>query len=494
MTTMMFKKGALSFCFVLISCLCSACSMPHCPPHDYQVENRVEATCTQDGSVTYKCDKCGDEYTETIEATGHTPGPEATTTSPQVCLVCGAVLHEKLTEAPVIVADALAINYFAGASTSFCKTPIDTQVHSKYTLPTQRYYDADPTSQVAKPLDLDISIPIQEFYTHDIYSVYRLATEDGKTFTTPNGFKVKFDIETIETKAVSELFAAANGDFLDNFETPDALKIVRMYQSSAQFGGIYEVVDFSNSYIEIQRDEDSANAKRISLWDNGRETFRTELEITDENGSLFYGEGTYRILFKYSMAWVTNPTSAVYDANGNVCYPYGLINDQYDYFYVTITDEQDGILVPEDFGEQEELFYQLRADTVIENGGELFLPSGGTICFKDGIKLYADHILEVVSGEYYFNGKRLDKFSFELYRYDFDSDSGLDGTDPYVLYQEINLLDLLDGTNLFEISLNKDPQLRERPCRMVVTSDFVDESTGQVITTQQSYIFTFDWE
>ena len=471
----------------------SACSISQCPPHDYQVESRVAATCTQEGSVTYKCDKCGDEYTEAIEATGHTPGPEATTTSPQVCLVCGAVLHEKLTEAPVIVADALAINYFAGTSTSFCKTPIDTQVHSKYTLPTQRYYDSSAI-QLANPLDLDISIPIQEFYTHDIYSVYRLATEDGKTFTTPNGFKVKFDIETIETMGVDKLFAAANGDFLDNFEIPEALKIVRVYQSSARFGGIYEVVDFANSYIEIQRDEDSANANRISLWDNERETFRTELEITDENGSLFYGEGTYRILFKYSMAWVTQPTSAVYDADGNVCYPYGLINDQYDYFYVTITDEKDGILVPDGYDGEEELFYQLRAETVTDDGGELFLPSSGTIYFGDEVKFYVDNILNFENGNYYFKGKRLNKFSFELYRYDYDSDTGLDGTDPYIFYDKKDLMQLLNGGGLFEIVLSKDPQLRNRPCRIVVTSEFFDESSSQIITTQQTYLFTFDWE
>ena len=482
--------------FIMIS-ICSigfaACAvLQH--EHNYQVINEIEATCTQDGSVTYKCDKCGDEYTETIAATGHTPGPEATATSPQVCLVCGAILNEKLIPAPVIVENALAINYYAGSATSLCETRIDTQVHSKYTLPTQMYYDGDPTSQVAKPLDLDISIPIQEFYTHDIYSVYRLATEDGKTFTTPNGFKAKFDIETIETKAVSELFAASKGDFLDNFETPKALKIVRMYQSSAQFGGIYEVVDFANSYIEIQRDEDSANAKRIFLWDNERETFRTEVEITATNNKLFYEEGTYRILFKYSMAWVTNPTSAVYDADGNACYPYGLINDQYDYFYVTITDEKDGILVPDGYDGEDELFYQLRAETVTDDGGELFLPSRGTIHFGDEVKFYVDNILNFENGNYYFKGKRLNKFSFELYRYDYDSDTGLDGTDPYIFYDKKDLMQLLNGVGLFEVVLSKDPQLRNRPCRIVVTSEFFDENSAQIITTQQTYLFTFDWE
>ena len=37
--------------------------------HKY-TSTRVEATCTQNGKITYKC-SCGDSYTETIKATGH---------------------------------------------------------------------------------------------------------------------------------------------------------------------------------------------------------------------------------------------------------------------------------------------------------------------------------------------------------------------------------------------------------------------------------------
>ena len=194
------------------------------------------------------------------------------------------------------------------------------------------------------------------------------------------------------------------------------------------------------------------------------------------------------------MAWVTNPTSAVYDADGNACYPYGLINDQYDYFYVTITDEKDGILVPDEYDGEEELFYQLRAETVTEDGGELFLPSSGTIHVGDEVKFYVDNILNFENGNYYFKGKRLNKFSFELYCYDYDSDTGLDGTDPYIFYDKKNLMQLLNGSGLFEIILSKDPQLRNSPCRIVVTSEFFDENSAQIITTQQTYLFTFDWE
>lgn len=482
---------------IIIGALCSslftACGSKKCH-HDYQVIDGVAVTCAEDGWTTYECAKCGDTYTQEYKAKGHNPGPEATTDLPQVCLNCGVVLHEKLQPGTAVTVRSLAINHYAGVTSSYCITPIDTQIHSKYTLPTQRYYASNPINTTAKPLDLDVSVPIQEFYTHDIYSVYRLGTDDGKTFTTPNGFKVKFNFETIESKSVEDLSVSSSGDFLENYENPAALKIVRLYQSSDYYGGIFLIVDFSDSYIEIEKDGDSAHAKRISLWDNQKNTVRTEVGISDANSRLFYEEGTYRILFKYNIAWATDPTSAVYDKDGKTCYPYGLINDQYDYFYVKITNEKDGVLVPENYGTTNELFYQLRVDSVNGDSNKLFLPSNGTIKFGDKIKLYVDNVLNFQDGDYSFKGNRLDKFTLALYRYDYDSDTGTDSADPYVFYEEKNLMPLLSGDDTFEIVLTKNPQLRGYQCKMVVTCELFDFGKSQVIKTQQTYIFTFDWE
>ena len=50
--------------------------------HDY-AETTVPATCTENGSVTHTCTRCGNSYTETLPATGHTytvSGSEATCT------------------------------------------------------------------------------------------------------------------------------------------------------------------------------------------------------------------------------------------------------------------------------------------------------------------------------------------------------------------------------------------------------------------------------
>lgn len=42
--------------------------------HDYKLTSST-ATCTEAGVETYMCTKCGDSYTESVPATGHTPSP-----------------------------------------------------------------------------------------------------------------------------------------------------------------------------------------------------------------------------------------------------------------------------------------------------------------------------------------------------------------------------------------------------------------------------------
>ncbi|MBE6942679.1 MAG: leucine-rich repeat domain-containing protein [Ruminococcaceae bacterium] len=52
-----------------------------------------EPTCKEPGTMTYTCRYCGMTKEETIIAlTTHTPGPPATSTTDQVCTVCGTVL------------------------------------------------------------------------------------------------------------------------------------------------------------------------------------------------------------------------------------------------------------------------------------------------------------------------------------------------------------------------------------------------------------------
>ena len=52
------------------------------------------AVCDHDGVIEYACVNCTYTERKPIPAPGHTPGPEATCTDPQLCAVCGAVLAQ----------------------------------------------------------------------------------------------------------------------------------------------------------------------------------------------------------------------------------------------------------------------------------------------------------------------------------------------------------------------------------------------------------------
>ena len=86
----------------------------------------TEPTCTEDGVMTYTCTVCGDTYTESIEATGHTAGDavienkvEATCTeegsydSVVYCTVCGTELSRE-----TITVEALGHSYNDGIVTT----------------------------------------------------------------------------------------------------------------------------------------------------------------------------------------------------------------------------------------------------------------------------------------------------------------------------------------------------------------------------------------
>ena len=87
---------------------CSVCGdrveeeIPEEHTHFYEEVSRVEASCIEAGSVTYKCTGCEDTYTDSIEAIGHIAGEwevivEATYTTEGTqekhCTVCGELLE-----------------------------------------------------------------------------------------------------------------------------------------------------------------------------------------------------------------------------------------------------------------------------------------------------------------------------------------------------------------------------------------------------------------
>ena len=74
--------------------------------HTYEKTGETAPTCTQDGSITYTCTECGDSYTETVPATGHSY--DAVVTAPTcteegyttyTCETCGDSYTADVTEA-----------------------------------------------------------------------------------------------------------------------------------------------------------------------------------------------------------------------------------------------------------------------------------------------------------------------------------------------------------------------------------------------------------
>ncbi|MCM1190388.1 MAG: hypothetical protein NC541_13975 [bacterium] len=76
--------------------------------HHYLVTEQTPPSCTEEGSVTYRCEDCQDTYTQTLPATGH--DAEATTVEPTylnygytsyTCTVCGKTWRDSFVEKPV---------------------------------------------------------------------------------------------------------------------------------------------------------------------------------------------------------------------------------------------------------------------------------------------------------------------------------------------------------------------------------------------------------
>lgn len=78
--------------------LCGVCGgiLTEALGHDY-THTVTQPTCSEQGFTVHSCVRCDHAYRDTFtEATGHTPGEEATCTASRLCVTCGEVLVEAL--------------------------------------------------------------------------------------------------------------------------------------------------------------------------------------------------------------------------------------------------------------------------------------------------------------------------------------------------------------------------------------------------------------
>lgn len=88
--------------------------------HAYEVTDTKEPACTEKGSTTYTCSRCGDTYVEEADALGHQKGDWTVTKEPGLfskgekvitCTVCGEVLETEVVKqtCPLPLAAVIAI-------------------------------------------------------------------------------------------------------------------------------------------------------------------------------------------------------------------------------------------------------------------------------------------------------------------------------------------------------------------------------------------------
>ena len=86
--------------------VCTVCgeTLRSASEHSYETEVITKVTCTVDGKIKYTCAGCGDSFTETVEAQGHTevilPGKDVTCeddglTEGKKCSGCGEILVDQ---------------------------------------------------------------------------------------------------------------------------------------------------------------------------------------------------------------------------------------------------------------------------------------------------------------------------------------------------------------------------------------------------------------
>lgn len=78
---------AAATCTKPSSCKLCGLSIGSALGHNYIISNKTQATCTTAGKITYTCEKCGDQYADSITASGHN-FLAATCDNPKTCSVC----------------------------------------------------------------------------------------------------------------------------------------------------------------------------------------------------------------------------------------------------------------------------------------------------------------------------------------------------------------------------------------------------------------------
>ena len=437
--------------------------------HNYSdLEVIASATCTQTGLNMYHCtrDGCSESYTEITPKISHIPSGNATIYDACVCTMCKTTLQPKLDH-------ELGINYNYGYASDYHTTAVNTQDRTGYDLGYYDYYStAVPLPGSA--ITFNESMSLQDFYTHNLLTAKTATTNNGKHFYVDGGFKVSFAFQTLADQLYDDggMNIIKFSDFTDQFENDSILKLVKEGKSSDKFYTIYQVVDFAYSSIEISRliDGEYVTVATVSTVDDWNSILNIDdIILSDKDGKMFSDAGTYRVMFKFSIAWfIESSNGKIYNVSGEECYPYGIVNDQYDYFYVTVTDETYNTLLPDDLDETKDMFYQISMDDI--QNGLPYIKSGEAVDVADDIDLIFDSKIGYWEDKAHYQGKILTEWSMDFCLYDAV-------TDTYVKNSSYNLLDCLTTLGTGKVKISKSFQTGY--CKIEIHYTFKDTVTAE---------------
>ncbi|MBO5716488.1 MAG: hypothetical protein J6S23_08890 [Clostridia bacterium] len=474
--------------------------------HNMAVVSETPANCTTDGLSIKKCTRCDERTEETLtklghnividaavkpgclntgltegshctrcehkveqqvlDALGHQATGWATIFEACVCARCNTILHPKLDH-------ELDINYNYGFATDYKTISVATQDRTLHNLGSYNFYQTSspvPGSEIT----FNESISLQDFYTHSLLTAKGVTTNDGKHFYVNGGFKVSFSFPSLDDTLYKNggMDIINHSDFTSQFESDSILKIVKSGKSADGFYKIYQVVDFAHSYIEISKLVDgeyvtAATVSTVNDWNSILDL--KEIVFSDKNGKLFSEAGTYRIMFKFSVAWfIESSNGNIYNASGEICYPYGILNDQFDYFYITVTDETYNILLPDDLDETKDMFYQISMDDI--NNGRPYIKSGETVEVTDDIDLIFDSKIGYWDEQHRYQGKLLTKWSMDCFTYNNTSES-------YAKKHSYDLLDSLSTSGTGKVKISKS--LLTGYCKIEINYTLYDPITEE---------------
>ena len=449
---------------------CQEISSVDIPPlgHLFEEVINIPPTCCSDGYVKYSClrEDCTEGDEQLIPMIDHVPINYATIYEDCTCKECGQVLQRKLDH-------ELAINYYYGYTSDLYSTPIYTQDRTGHDLGKYNFYSTS-TPIPGQEIVFNESVSLFDFYSHNLLTSKNVITENGKHFYVDGGFKVSFDFKTISNDRYNagEMNIQKHSDFMNHFENDSMLMLVKEGKSTDKYYTIYEVVDFAYSTIEVARlvDGKYVTVATVNTPESWNSVWDLEnIFLSDSNDQLFSTAGTYRVMFKFSVAWfIESLSGTIYDSSGLVCYPYGILNDQYDYFYVTVTDKTYNVLLPEDIDESRDMFYQINLDDV--NNSAPFIKSGYMVDIEDNIDIIFDSKIGYWNGKYHYKGDVLTNWNMSFSLYD-------SATDTYIVQTDYDLFDNLSEQGSGKIKISKSNTTGD--CKIEIRYTLQDSITGE---------------